>query len=170
MVGVIDVVTCPVKEWVVKPITKIAIHRVPNRPRKQQRPTDELRVAASPIEDPTLFWLLARMSCNPRYPGRSSQPRRTESERSAALQTLKKHWMEIAGTDLAAITIPLAIAGRKGMRLIVAADLSAVPPWGTWTALSPDKAARSTFTNLRSAVNAALEPYVVDHIEFVAKE
>jgi hypothetical protein len=40
---------------------------------------------------------------------------------------------------------------------------------GGWSNRSPDEAKRRTFTHFRSAVNKAINPHEVDHIEFITK-
>ena len=82
---------------------------------------------------------------------------------------LAAHWIDIAGSSLAKVTRPQAFTGNKARRLLVLADGTAVPPWGAWTYLSPDEEERRTFTRFRSAVNKAIAPHEVDHIEFVTE-
>jgi len=86
------------------------------------------------------------------------------------LDHLSAHWADIVGSALAAVTRPLAFTGNKARRLLVQTDGTAVPPWGGWNYLSPDEEKRRTFTRLRSAVNGAIAPHEVDHIEFIPKQ
>src|SRR5215831_14752407 len=62
------------------------------------------------------------------------------------------------------------IHGKKARRLVIYAEGIAIPPWGGWTYLSSDESKRRTFTQFRRAVNAALAPHQVDHIEFITKQ
>lgn len=80
---------------------------------------------------------------------------------------LSAHWANIIESGLAAITRPWAFTGKKARRLVVQAESAAVPPWGDWTSLSPDEQKRRAFTRFRSAVNTAIAPHEVDHIDFV---
>jgi hypothetical protein len=63
----------------------------------------------------------------------------------------------------------VAFTGKKARRLLVQAEGTATPPWGGWSYRSPDEAKRRTFTRFRSAVNKAIGPHEVDHIEFITK-
>ena len=87
-----------------------------------------------------------------------------EAERAVVL--LQADWEKIAGIDLCKTTRPLRLTGEKRRRLVVYADPSESPPWGTWTklAIGPE---RREFTRLRAAVNAAVHLLTVDHIDFV---
>ena len=94
------------------------------------------------------------------------KPKPSALERSAALETLRRDWSAVAGPELAATTMPLRLTGSKGRRLLVAASDEAEPPWGTWTSRHSDER-RSHFTKFRAAINAAIAPLAVDHIDFV---
>lgn len=92
---------------------------------------------------------------------------KTSAERAAeVIETLRAHWDEIAGPELARITFPLRLSGAKGRRLVVLVRSDAIPPWGSWIALD-DGPNRRYFTRFRRAVNAAAQPVEVDHIDFV---
>ena len=98
-----------------------------------------------------------------------------ESKGRPESQDLAKHfdhlsarWAEIAGPTLATITRPLRFTGRKARRLLVQADRTAHPPWGGWTWLSENEQERRTFSHFRSAINAAVAPHEIDHIDFIA--
>jgi len=82
------------------------------------------------------------------------------------LGTLKSHWQDIVGQELARVTRPLAFTGAKFRRLLVWADNSARPPWGGWSYLSAAEADRRTFTHLRASINRAIAPHEVDHVDF----
>lgn len=95
----------------------------------------------------------------------------TEKERPddasvvAALSKLQTHWSEVAGGEMATHTEPIRFSGQKLRRLLVRADPSNQPPWGTWARLDPGENRRS-FTRLRAAINALIAPLVVDHVDF----
>lgn len=86
------------------------------------------------------------------------------------LKTLISRWTEIAGPDISPITRPLQFDGTKARRLVVLAKPSATPPWGSWTQLAHDGEKRRTFTRFRAAVNAAIVPHEVDHIDFQVEQ
>lgn len=92
-----------------------------------------------------------------------------EAELEKHLKYLSAHWADVAGSSLATATLPLAFTGKKARRLLVCAETTATPSWGRWTHRSPDEAKRRTFTRFRSAVNRAITPHEVDHIEFVTE-
>ena len=81
-------------------------------------------------------------------------------------ETLKSRWSEIVGSELAHITRPLAFTGEKARRLLVHADGSHRPPWGGWAYLSSVESERRTFTRFRGAINNAIAPHEVDHVDF----
>lgn len=85
----------------------------------------------------------------------------------ALVETLKSRWAEITGSQISEMTQPIRFDGSKARRLIVRATASMTPPWGTWETLSPDEEKRRSFTRLRAAINAAIAPHEVDHIDFV---
>src|SRR5208337_1649632 len=86
------------------------------------------------------------------------------------MDTLLSHWSEIVGNELASITRPLVFTGRKARRLLVLADSAITPPWGGWSHLSIQESERRTFTRFRAAINKAIAPHEVDHIDFIIKE
>ena len=83
----------------------------------------------------------------------------------AAIATLSKDWTRIVGLELGRMTKPLRFTGKKKRRLVVRADEKHAPPWGGWNALAPGENRRA-FTHLRSAINRAISPLEVDHIDF----
>lgn len=83
----------------------------------------------------------------------------------SAMAILLREWPAIAGSELARITRPLPFAGKKKRRLAVKADGEQVPPWGGWNHLAPGEERRA-FTRLRCAINKAIAPLEVDHIDF----
>ena len=84
-------------------------------------------------------------------------------------ETLRLRWLEIVGPELARITRPLAFTREKARRLLVLASHSVLPPWGGWSHLSSVEVKRRTFTRLRSAVNSAIAPHEVEHIDFTTE-
>lgn len=90
-----------------------------------------------------------------------------ESVLIAALAKLRAEWPDLA-VGFAADTRPLRFCGAKARKLLVAVLFNASPPpWGKWHKRSYVEAERRTFTTFRRAVNKAIYPHVVDHIEFV---
>jgi hypothetical protein len=90
-----------------------------------------------------------------------------ESVLTAALAKLSIEWPAIAA-GFAVDTRPLCFSGDKARNLAVTILLNASPPpWGNWHKRSNVEAERRTFTNFRRAVNKAIYPHEVDHIEFV---
>jgi len=86
-----------------------------------------------------------------------------------AMEVLSARWPEIVGEALAGVTRPLAFTGKKLRRLIVFGDGAATPPWGSWTQLSAEEPKRRAFTAFRAAINKAIAPLEVDHVEFTPK-
>lgn len=82
------------------------------------------------------------------------------------LDTLRSHWSEIVGPELANVTRPLKFTGTKVRRLLVQADCAARPPWGGWAHLSSLETERRAFTRFRGAINNAIAPHEVDHVDF----
>lgn len=83
-----------------------------------------------------------------------------------SLDTLIDRWAAIVGQEIACATRPLAFTGDKAGRLLVQADASATPPWGGWAHLSKEESKRRAFTAFRAAINRAIEPHEVDHVDF----
>jgi len=82
------------------------------------------------------------------------------------LARLTSRWKDIAGPELARATRPLAFSGAKARRLLVQADPTVSPPWGSWSRLSAVESERRLFTRFRAAINRAIAPHEVDHIDF----
>jgi len=80
--------------------------------------------------------------------------------------TLFTKWSEIVGADIANITHPMKFTGAKARRLLVYAKENCLPPWGEWTYLSNEKLKRRTFTKMRAAINKAISPHEIDHVDF----
>ena len=88
------------------------------------------------------------------------------SEIIVALKNLKDDWENITGSELATVTYPIRFTGRKRRRLLVAADESIQPQWGSWTCIST-RGNRRSFSRFRAAINQAKSPLSVDHVDFV---
>jgi hypothetical protein len=95
-----------------------------------------------------------------------SKGRPAPKEIARHFETLKSRWSEIVGPELAHITRPVAFTGEKARRLLVRAVGSYCPPWGGWSYLSSNQAERRAFTRFREAINNAIAPHEVDHIDF----
>ena len=83
-----------------------------------------------------------------------------------AIAILRARWDEIVGSELGNATSPLHFSGSKKRLLVVLVKREASPPWGTWTSLDQGEKRRA-FTRFRAAVNNAIKPLEVDHIDFV---
>jgi hypothetical protein len=86
------------------------------------------------------------------------------------MDTLLSRWSEIVGNEIASITRPLTFTGEKARRLLVFANTANNPPWGSWSYLSEQDSKRRTFTHFRAAINKAIAPHEVDHIDFTTDE
>ena len=86
------------------------------------------------------------------------------------LKILVNKWSEIVGDDLAKITYPIKFTGDKARRLVVGADGTSNPPWGSWTKLSYCDSKKRTFTKFRASINQAISPQEIDHIDFITDE
>lgn len=96
----------------------------------------------------------------------AEQQRPSDEEVRAALRHLRNDWQGIVGSRLGEICKPVEFTGAKARRLIVEFDPQTTPPWGSWNQSSPYKEERRTFTAFRHAINAAISPLEVDHVEF----
>lgn len=85
------------------------------------------------------------------------------------VDTLLFRWPDIVGNELASVTRPLGFTGEKARRLLVLASATAAPPWGSWSHLSTQESKRRTFTHFRAAINKAIAPHEVDHIDFTTE-
>lgn len=115
---------------------------------------------------PCEFWYDGR-DINPCQNSQLVKPIPSAERLLAALNILDKRWPEIVGEDLRNCTKPLKFKGKKGRRLSVAADYRVRPAWGNWTQLPPEPSRRRAFSALRAAINKAISPHEVDHIDFV---
>jgi hypothetical protein len=96
------------------------------------------------------------------------KPKMTTKTAAKLVEHLRSHWDEIAGEELSSVTSPLRFEGAKGRRLVVLARSDTTPPWGSWSSLARGENTKF-FTRFRAAVNAAIKPHEVDHIDFVHK-
>jgi len=105
----------------------------------------------------------------PLYLSWSYEPRQRPDAQQieTCLAGLERLWPEIAGEDIARVTRPVRLTGAKGRRLVVTAAPGHTPPWGDWDRLSDDPSKRRAFSRLRAAVNRAIAPHEIDHIDFV---
>jgi hypothetical protein len=94
------------------------------------------------------------------------KPKVDAAQRDRAIKALQSNWGEVVGTELGAVTSPIRLTGAKGRRLLVLVTGHITPQWGTWTTLAHDESRRA-FTAFRAAINDAIAPLEVDHIDFV---
>jgi hypothetical protein len=122
------------------------------------------------VEKPTSYTV--RPLGGPMYRAWDSEAKsRPSSEQLARLMdTLQSRWSEIVGNEIGGFTHPLAFTGEKARRLLVHANADSNPPWGGWSYLAKQESARRTFTDFRAAINRAIAPHEVDHIDFTTDE
>ncbi len=102
---------------------------------------------------------MARWNWKPRV-------RPSSTEITSYMETLRSRWPEVVGPELARTTGPVEFTGTKARRLLVRADATALPPWGSWSHISNKEVERQTFTRFRAEINRAIAPHEVDHIDF----
>jgi hypothetical protein len=98
------------------------------------------------------------------YSYHEPKPRPASSEITRLMNHLRSAWMEIVGPEIGAVTSPKRFTGKKRRRLVVSIDEGAPRP--SYSYASRGKL-REPFRRFRAAVNAAIEPHHVDHIDFV---
>jgi hypothetical protein len=82
------------------------------------------------------------------------------------LAKLKDDWNSIAGIEIAAHTRPVRFSGKKRRRLVISKDESDFnPPWGSWWTIKSHR--KEAFSLFRRAVNKAIDPHHIDHIDFI---
>lgn len=86
------------------------------------------------------------------------------------MDTLTSRWLEIAGREIGSATRPVGFSGKKRRRLLVWADSKTRPPWGEWSKRSEEEVQHRTFTRFRTAVNDAIAPHEVDHVDFITNQ
>jgi hypothetical protein len=97
--------------------------------------------------------------------------RPSDEEACQALAKLRSEWEDLAGPEMTNNTRPDRFTGNKLRRLVVrVSPQTGQPPWGTWDDLSNDPIRRRNFTEFRKRVNACIDPFEVDHIDFELKE
>jgi hypothetical protein len=97
----------------------------------------------------------------------TSKPRPSLEDATKYLAVLVVGWSMIVGEELGRVTHPLAFSGMKLRRLLVCADANVHPPWGGWFRLSGLESERRAFTQFRAALNGAITPHEVDHVDFI---
>jgi hypothetical protein len=104
----------------------------------------------------------------PMYTSWNREPRQRPDLQQIAtcMASLDRLWPDIAGAEVAGVTRPVRLTGAKARRLVVMAAPGHAPPWGDWDRLSSDPLKRRAFTCLRAAVNQAIAPHEIDHIDF----
>jgi hypothetical protein len=122
------------------------------------------------VEEPTTYSIGPMGGPCYRQWDTEAKVRPPEEELAKHFEYLSAHWVDVAGLDLSMVTRPVAFTGKKARRLLVQAEGEAIPPWGGWFDRSTEEAKRRTFTRFRSAVNKAIAPHEVDHIDFVTDE
>jgi len=79
------------------------------------------------------------------------------------LRVLLSSWSEGVGEELGRGDRPLAFLGAKGPRLLVTPIFAL---WGTWSHLSSIESERRACTRFRAAINRAIAPHEIDHVDF----
>jgi hypothetical protein len=97
-----------------------------------------------------------------------TKPSPSDEAIQAAITLLSGRWIEIVGKSLAAVTESLRFTGKKKRRLLVLHGTGS-PPWGEWDYLSHLESKRRTFSAFRAAINDAITPHEIDHVDFTAK-
>jgi len=92
-----------------------------------------------------------------------------EEEVNTALEELKANWQNAVGEELARITKPFRFTGKKRRRLLVFAEFSVKPPWGTWTKINTEHRGKE-FLQFRKNINKIIAPLEVDHIDFIPRD
>jgi len=87
-------------------------------------------------------------------------------EKKLVLAFFQSNWIQIAGEEIANVSIPTRITGKKGRQLEVKVHKGATCPWGSWTYL-PNDDRRRIFTELRKNVNQGQDFAFFDHINFI---
>jgi hypothetical protein len=118
------------------------------------------------VGNPTTY-VVGRLG-GPMYRPWDSEPKPTPSSDTINrhFEVLSSNWTEIVGADLGKVTRPLFFSGKKARRLLVQANPDLQPAWGNWQFLSNAEGERRAFTQFRAAINRAIEPHEVDHIDF----
>jgi len=63
---------------------------------------------------------------------------------------------------------PSRIAVARTLHLVFG-EGAATPPWGAWSSLPVNEETRRKFTRFRAAINAAIAPHEVDHVDFTTE-
>lgn len=110
------------------------------------------------------IWDLIRVMAENDKRRHYSLPTLTDTDIENYTAKLKLNWKDIVGEDLSKVTKPLEITGKKSRRLIVVVSPDYNPPWGTWDSLEANPKA---FSQFRKAINNAIDPHFVDHVDFI---
>jgi len=94
--------------------------------------------------------------------------RPSEEEIDNAIKLLKNQWKNIVGMGLGENSEPFKFTGKKQRKLLVKVNVSYVPPWGSWTHIDSTK--QEVFRAFRRAINSAITPIHVDHIDFMPRQ
>ena len=86
------------------------------------------------------------------------------------IATLLSRWPEVVGNELASVTRPLAFTGEKARRLLVFANATATPPMGELDASFNARNQTTNFHSFWAAINKAIAPHEIDHIDFIAED
>lgn len=97
------------------------------------------------------------------------RPKASKEDREALIQKLCYNWESIAGR-IHRSTIPVALTGTKGRRLVVKVTGRGYPTWGGWTHLSNDADRRRSFTVFRAKLNQVVDPFGIDIVDFDVSE
>lgn len=124
---------------------------------------------------PTMLARIGVMRAPHRNVERVFNPDRKETHSSLDALTryfeiLSSDWPQIVGKDLGEATRPLLFSGKKARRLLIQANAETQPEWGGWFHLSHVESERRVFTKFRAAINEAIAPHVVDHVDFIQVE
>jgi hypothetical protein len=95
-----------------------------------------------------------------------SKPTPSSDTINRYFEVLSSNWTQIVGADLGKVTRPIFFSGKTARRLLVQANPDIQPAWGNWQFLSNAEGERRAFTQFRAAINKAIEPHEVDHIDF----
>jgi hypothetical protein len=72
----------------------------------------------------------------------------------------------LLGDKIVGVTQPLELTGPKARRLLLYADATVRPAWGSWSRIDRLESAGRAFRELRAAINKAIAPHEIDHIDF----
>ena len=95
------------------------------------------------------------------------KPKLSREEKKELILRLRENWEKVVGVELARITEPKVFKGKKSRLLLVQYKPGSYrPPWGSWWYIRENINERYHFRHLRKAINEAIAPHEVDHIDF----